>query len=143
MGSQTATQGGSVIALDVGTVRIGVALASKAARIASPLVTLANDQDFATNLQKLIEQHEVDLLVVGLPRSLSGQDTQQTTYVREFVQGLQRVVSTPVQFQDEAVTSVQAEDELRSRKKTYSKADIDKHAAAIILQDYLTTAGIA
>lgn len=126
-----------VMALDVGNVRIGVATASRVARMASPLRTIANDKKVFETLQALLKTEKIDTLVVGLPRNLSGDDTAQTAVVRNFVDTLKTHVDVPIEFQDEALTSVKAEDELRARKKPYDKGDIDKLAASYILEDYL------
>jgi putative Holliday junction resolvase len=125
---------GTIIALDIGEQRIGIARAHTIARLPEPLVTLQNDK-FKTELTKLIEAENVERVVVGLPRSMSGRDTAQTEYVRNFIDQLQLTV--PVAFQDESVTSIKAEEYLRLHKKEYTKGDIDAAAATLILQDYL------
>lgn len=83
----------------------------------------------------IIEENNVDTLVVGLPRNLDGRDTAQTRAVRQFVEALQ--LDLPIVFQDEALTSQQAEAGLRQRKRGYNRGDVDAEAAAIILTDYL------
>lgn len=128
---------GSYLALDVGDVRIGVALANLEVRFANPLTTLINDKDLWTNLEAIIQEHGVVALVVGFPRNLSGDATAQTHKVEVFVEMLKTYSSLPVYLQDEAATSVKAEAELRSRGKPYEKADIDALAATYILEDYL------
>lgn len=127
----------SILALDVGEKRIGIALASNVARIASPLVTLPNDDNFTDSLRKIVETNEVGTLVVGLPRSLDGTVTAQTTYVQEFADRLQAELGLTVQLQDEAATSLKAEAELRSRRKDFTREDIDMLSATYILEDYL------
>lgn len=126
-----------VLALDVGQVRIGVALASLEARLARPLVTLANDESFVTKLRQLITEYGCQHVVIGLPRNLSGDDTPQTAYVRQFADKLAAAIDTPLVWQDEAVTSAKAEAELQARGKGYTKGDIDALSAAYILEDYL------
>ncbi|HET9174145.1 MAG TPA: Holliday junction resolvase RuvX [Candidatus Saccharimonadales bacterium] len=127
----------SVLALDVGEKRIGVALASREARIASPLTTLPNDDVFVSTLERLLHELNVDTIVVGLPRNLAGDDTPQTSYVRSFVEQLQSAMTISCVWQDEAATSVKAEEELRARRKGYTREDIDALSAAYILEDYL------
>ncbi|HEX4774100.1 MAG TPA: Holliday junction resolvase RuvX [Candidatus Saccharimonadales bacterium] len=127
----------SILALDVGEVRVGVAVASLVARLPRPLTTLNRNDNFWNELQLIIESEAVGELVVGLPRNLSGQSTAQTTAVEAFANELKRHFGLPVNFQDEAVTSKKAEAELESRKKPYSKGDIDALAATYILEDYL------
>lgn len=126
-----------VMALDIGTQRTGVALANNIARIPSPLVTLQEPDKLTEDIKKLITQHSVEVLVVGLPRGLQGQDTEQTTYVRQITGELEKHLAIPVHFIDEAATSVKAEAELKLRKKPYQKADVDKLAATYILEDFL------
>jgi putative Holliday junction resolvase len=137
MASSSGTTTTSVMALDVGERRVGVALASAAARIARPLTTLQNDDAFFANMQKLIAEHGVTSIVVGLPRGLDGQSTAQTAYVESFAKGLEARLGLPLHWQDEAVTSRQARDELEARAKPYAKADIDALAATYILEDFL------
>jgi putative holliday junction resolvase len=132
-----ATSNSSVLALDVGSKRIGVAVASLIARLPHPLATLANDDSFFDELDKLVKQENVSILVVGLPRGLQGQETDQTAYTRKFVEKLQGKTTLQVDLQDESVTSEHAEAELRSHGKQYEKADIDALAATYILDDWL------
>lgn len=128
----------SMIALDVGERRIGVAIANMASRLPRPLTTLQNDHTTLAEIKKIVSTESVEQVVVGLPRNLSGDDTDQTRYVREFAQSLEGI---SVKFQDEALTSKKAESELRSRGKPYEKSDIDALAATYILEDYLAGAG--
>ena len=127
----------SVIALDVGTVRIGVAVASLAARFPRPLQTLTNDENFTDKLLTIIENNQVERVIVGLPRGLDGQDTGQTEFVRAFVLQLASSVKLPMLFQDEALSSRRAKEELELRGLDYDKGDVDALAAALILEDYL------
>lgn len=126
-----------ILALDVGARRIGVALASPVARIASPLFTLEHSPEIFTRLQELIDSESVGTIVVGLPRGLDGQTTAQTSATEEFIEKLQKEINLPVFMQDEALTSVKAEAELASRGKPHAKADVDALAATYILEDFL------
>ncbi len=127
----------SILGLDVGEKRIGAALANTIARIASPYLTLANTDTVLDDIRGIIERESVELVVVGLPRNLSGEDTDQTRYCRQFAAQLESFA--PIVFQDEALTSRKAEAELKARRKPYDKEDIDSLAATYILEDYLTT----
>lgn len=127
----------SILALDIGEVRIGIAIARSDTRFPVPLATLANDMAFPDELQKIITQQSVTQLVIGLPRGIEGQATKQTGYVRDFAASLGQTVKLPVAFQDEALTSHKAEEELRARKKGYTKEDVDALSATYILEDYL------
>lgn len=125
-----------LLGLDVGDARIGIARASTMARIAQPLSVITVDGSELTQLKQLIEAEGVTKLVVGLPRSLSGNETEQTRKTRKFIERL-KTLGLPIIIQDEANTSNLAESALRHRKKGYDKADIDMVAASIILQQYL------
>lgn len=139
-----------ILALDVGARRIGVALARRETGLASTYRTLLNDETIWDQLRQIIDQEEVGAVVLGLPRGLEGQETAQTRAVQEFGALLEQKLGLPIAWQDEAVTSVQAEEELRAAGrrynplrtghytvKRYNKEMIDAQAAAIILQDYL------
>jgi putative Holliday junction resolvase len=128
-----------ILALDVGEKRIGVARARSDVRLASPLLTLPNDENIWQNLTDLLQEQAAVTLVVGLPRGLEGQSTAQTRSVEAFVQELRQHVSAEIRFQDEAVTSAQAEAELNARGKPYAKGDVDALAATYILEDYLNS----
>ncbi|HEY5806004.1 MAG TPA: Holliday junction resolvase RuvX [Candidatus Saccharimonadales bacterium] len=127
----------SVLALDVGERRIGVAVASVQARLSSPLTTIMRSDTTLNDIQELIDEHDARALVVGLPRGLDGQHTAQTVAVEEFKSSLEQVLAIPVYWQDEALTSRQAEAELNSRGKPYKKEDIDALSATYILEDFM------
>lgn len=133
---------GYVLALDIGDKRIGVALASRIARLPAPLTVIERsaETDPSEAVVKLVQETDADTVVVGLPRDMKGQETEQTRIVRHLAKELEAKLSVPVVMQDEAVTSVMAEERLRDRGKAYTKGDIDAEAAAIILEDYLRTA---
>ncbi len=128
---------GKILALDIGTVRIGLAIASTVARLSSPYRTIANDDAVWQTLRDICAKEDVVQLVAGLPRGLDGQATNQTAYAEQFVGMLASELNLPVSLIDEAVTSRQAETELMARGKQFSKGDIDALAAVYILDDYL------
>ena len=130
------TKSKQLLGLDVGTVRIGVAIADTAVRIAVPHDYVEVNGDEIETIAELVTRNEVDTIVVGYPRNQSGEPTNQTTFVEEFADKLVDFDATVV-FQDESLTSVIAEQRLTSRRKPYTKGDIDSEAAAIILQDYM------
>src|SRR3954468_21837209 len=105
----------TILALDVGAKRVGVAVASSVSRLPRPLTTLTNDENFWTALQKLIDEEAAGALVVGLPRGLDGQDTQQTETIQAFIAQARQQFTLPVYEQDEALTSNKAEAELQAR----------------------------
>jgi putative pre-16S rRNA nuclease len=130
----------SFLALDVGEKRVGVAVASRAARLPRPLTTLNNDGEFFSWLAKIVDAENVDTIIVGLPRGLSGQHTGQTAAVESFAERLrEEFQDTKVHFQDEALTSRKAEAELQQRNRAYQKSDVDALAAVYILEDWLAS----
>lgn len=126
----------SLLCLDVGEKRIGVAIADTAVRIAIPFDTIDVDGTELESISELIQKENTDILVIGYPRNQAGESTAQTKFVEEFANKLTDIAPKIV-FQDESLTSVIAEQRLVSYKKPYSKGDIDAQAAAIILQDFL------
>ena len=126
-----------IMALDVGAARIGVAITPPGVMIAQPFKTLMHDIHITETIRELITSHNVTDLVVGNPRNLQGKDTDQTRYVHSFVDGLRAIIKIPIHLQDEALTSVKAEDELKERQMPYEKADVDALAATYILNDYI------
>jgi putative Holliday junction resolvase len=126
-----------LLALDVGERRIGVALASLVARLPRPLTTLQHTDAIFSDIQALISEHRAQALVLGLPRGLQGQHTAQTASTQAFGAALAKHITIPVYWQDEAVTSHQAEAELKGRGKPYRKEDIDALSATYILEDFL------
>lgn len=130
---------GNILALDLGEKRIGVARAGAVARLAEPLTTLANDAELVAKLRALIREHEVDTLVIGRPRGMQGQTTAQTDAIVSMAQRLERELGLKVQWQDETLTSRQAETELHSRGVRYNKESVDALAACLILEDFLRT----
>jgi putative transcription antitermination factor YqgF len=122
-------QSKTYIALDVGEKRIGVARGDSSIRIAVDGTELAQ-------ITHLVEREHAAAVIVGYPRNQSGMATAQTAYVERFAEQLVSLVPEII-FQDESLTSVLAEQQLRAHGKSYTRGDIDALAAAIILQDYL------
>lgn len=126
----------TLVCLDVGEKRIGVAVADTAVRIAVPYETIEVNGSELEAIAKIVVTEDADTLVIGYPRNQSGEATAQTRYVEEFAATL-KDITLKIVFQDESLTSVIAEQQLAAHKRPYSKGDIDAQAAAIILQDYL------
>lgn len=127
----------NILAIDLGERRVGLALANGLARLPRPLTTLEQGNSFWEQLEVLVKQESVTEVVIGLPRNLSGEDTDQTRLTRAFADELKQRLALPVYFQDEALTSHQAEAELKQGRHSYTKADIDALSATLILEDYL------
>ncbi len=128
-----------LIGLDVGTRRIGVAIADSGVRIAVPntTVTVNNGLEY-TEIARIARANNTVWFVVGMPRSNEGNTTNQSRYVKQFAKSLSAAVpGAKIRFQDESLTSVEAENRLKARKKSYRREEIDAEAAAIILQDFI------
>lgn len=128
----------SLVCLDVGEKRIGVAIADTAVRIAVAFDTIVVDGDELSKIAEIVVREGAKTLVIGYPRNQQGETTAQTSYVEQFAEQLKDVAEEIV-FQDESLTSVLAENRLIDMKKPYTKGDIDAQAAAIILEDYMET----
>lgn len=127
-----------LIALDVGTKRIGVAKADSKVRIAIPYSAVEVDGTEFDKIASLARAWDINSFVLGLPRNSQGEETEQSRYTRQFAKDLKRAIpGAKICFQDESLTSVEAEKRLKGRKKGFKKGDIDSEAAAIILQDFL------
>jgi putative Holliday junction resolvase len=127
-----------IVALDIGAKRIGVASANVVARLAAPYKTLEVTDGVVEDIRQILAEQTAVALVLGLPRGMQGQDTEQTRTVEEFGNKLKQAVSVPIYWQDEAMTSRLSEDKLKANKKTYQKGEIDALAATLILEDFLT-----
>lgn len=128
----------TVVCLDVGEKRIGVAVGDSDIRISIPFETIDVDGNELGSIAEIFTKEKADILVIGYPRNQSGEPTAQSKYVEDFAKRLSDIAPKIV-FQDESLTSVIAEQQLASFNRPYSKADVDAQAAAIILQDYLET----
>lgn len=131
----------SALGLDVGRKRIGVAGCDGTGLIATGLTTI-DRRSFAEDvarLQQLVQEREAQLLVIGLPYNMDGSLGAQAKQVQKFADRLSAALNLRVEFVDERLTSVQAEEFLRAERQDFSrnKGLIDRKAAAIILQQWL------
>lgn len=129
--------GSNILALDVGQTRVGVAIASQLARLPRPLATLKVDDSLVDRIKELTKTEGISEVVIGLPRSLDGDDTGQTEFTRRFVRRLELALGLPVRLQDEALTTKKALRELREHKNVRPEITQDSLAAVYILEDYL------
>jgi putative Holliday junction resolvase len=125
-----------LVGLDVGEKRIGVSMADTGVCIAIAVATVAVDGNEIQTIGELALKEGATMFVLGYPRNQAGEATTQTEYVEKFAERL-ATLDIPIVFQDESLTSVIAEQRLKSYGKPYAKEDIDAQAATIILQDYL------
>lgn len=129
----------SLLGLDIGDVRIGVAIADTKAPFPSPLVTLEASTELAKEFAQILSVHKVETVVIGYPRNMSGEATDQTARVEQIASLLNIPDNIKIVWQDESLTSVKAEEELNKRGKPYQKGDVDSLAATYILNDYILT----
>lgn len=136
-----------ILGLDVGDKRIGVALSDPMGILASPLTIIerTREPDDIESILKIAEEREVERIIVGLPRLMSGVIGAQAEKVQSFVEGLQSHTEIPIELRDERLTTVTAmrlKQETSSKKKD-RKMRYDAMAAAVILQEYLEEKAIS
>jgi len=131
----------AVIGLDIGLRRVGVAGCDGLGLIATELTTV-NRRSFKEDVEafrRIIEEREANLLVAGIPYTMKGEIGFQAKQVIKYAKRLSNALELPLEFVDERLTSLEAEEQLKSSKKYSSrqKGLIDRRAAAIILQQWL------
>ncbi|GAA3531950.1 Holliday junction resolvase RuvX [Amycolatopsis ultiminotia] len=137
---------GRRLAVDVGSVRVGVALSDPSPILASPLVTLSRDAKDDSDLDRLAElvaEHEVVEVIVGLPRTLANRQGSAADLALDYAGKLAtRVGEIPVRLADERLTTVTASRMLSQRgvKGRKQRAVVDQAAAVEILQAWLDAA---
>jgi putative Holliday junction resolvase len=131
---------GRVLALDVGEKRVGVAICDETQTLARPLLTLARaskKEDFS-RLAAVCAEHAIEKVIIGLPKTLRGEEGPQARRVRRYAGELCAALNLPIEFWDERYSTVEAHDLLTTAgRKFASKGEIDAIAAAVILQEYL------
>lgn len=132
-----------IMCLDYGDVRIGIAFSDLLQTIASPYDTytrrdLESDLLFFLDLAK---KQDVELVVIGLPINMDGTSGERIEVTKEFGTILSQKLNLPVEYVDERLSSVEAEEILAEAKVPAIKRKglIDKIAAGIILQNYLNS----
>ena len=131
---------GKALGIDFGTKRVGLALSDRSNIIASPYRTLnyVSEKDLVAQLETIVSENDIKILVLGLPINMKGEDTVQTTKVRNF-KDILSTLRISIVYEDERLSSVSAINSLmlQNVKTGHNKPEIDKTAAAIILQQYL------
>jgi len=136
--------GARVMGVDYGERRVGVAVSDETRTLASPLPTLHRRRGKRPPIHALAEvgrSYDVGAVVFGLPLELSGEESDWTREVRAAGEALSARLEVPVHFVDERLTSVVAEQRVRSsglpRHKREEKDRVDAEAAVLILQRWL------
>ena len=128
-----------VLGFDFGEKRIGIASGQSITCNSNPVTTLTsknNKPDWAA-IEALIAEWKPDALIVGLPYYLDGTKSEMTERAEKFSRQLEGRFQLPVYTHNEALSSFEAEQFLHGKKKQHNKQDIDKIAAAIIVQSWL------
>lgn len=131
------------LGVDVGSVRVGVAVSDPSGVLATPLVTLPRDASRDADidgLAALVVEYEAVEIVVGLPRSLSGREGPAAQTARAYAATLaKRVEPVPVRLADERLTTVMASRNLTAQgvRGKRQRAVVDQAAAVLILQSWL------
>ncbi|MGB0560981.1 MAG: Holliday junction resolvase RuvX [Spirulinaceae cyanobacterium] len=131
----------SVLGLDVGRRRIGVAGCDGLGLLATELTTIERSA-FAQDVQRfqaLVRERQVQRLVVGLPYCMDGSLGFQAQKVQNYAERLAQALELPLDYMDERLTSVEAEQQLKAQRVSVmrNKGRVDRKAAALILQRWL------
>lgn len=134
------------LGVDVGSVRIGVAISHRGVSLALPLETVRRDIAGGSDLRRLaelVDEHGVVEVIVGLPRTLAAREGVAAVAARAFGDALAAALPVPVIYVDERLTTVVALQQMRAagRNAKQSRAFVDQAAAAAILQGWLDTHG--
>lgn len=132
---------GRIISIDYGRKRTGLAASDTLQMIANGLTTLPSGE-VVNFLSEYVKKEPVDVFVVGLPKQMNNEPSENMKYVEAFVTHLKRVIpEIPVEYYDERFTSVLAHKAMLEgglkKKKRQDKALVDEISAVIILQEYL------
>lgn len=134
-----------ILGLDMGERRVGVAISDPTGTVVRPLQTLirgSREKDMAA-ITALVDEHDVELIVVGQPLSLDGTEGPQARRIAHYATVLAEHVSVPVVSWDERFTTIAAKEILsqsrgrKKRQRARDKGEVDAIAAAVILQSYL------
>jgi putative Holliday junction resolvase len=135
-----------VLGIDVGSVRIGLAISDETCTLASPVATLRNDaRTLWTRIEREMEDRHVDRVVIGLPRHLDGTEGDAAEHARAFASELGRRTTAAIELWDERFTTAIAERSLIESgvRRKRRREVIDSVAAALLLQNWLDARRIA
>lgn len=130
-----------VLALDIGEVRVGVAVSDPAGRVASPVCVLPAQEVLAhaATFRRVLEDWEPELLVCGRPMTLAGEEGPQAARVREQAERIATACGLPLEFEDERLSSAEAKRILREQglSERAMRGKVDMVAASLFLQAWL------
>ena len=129
------------LALDIGETRIGIAASDSSGRLAMPVKVLPASEvtGMARSFRYVLEDHEPDVLVCGLPKTLAGEDGPQAERVRSVAAEVAETCGLPVEFVDERLSSAEAKRILRAQglSERQMRGRVDMVAASLFLQAWL------
>ncbi|MFH1008067.1 MAG: Holliday junction resolvase RuvX [Candidatus Latescibacterota bacterium] len=132
-----------ILAIDFGSRRVGLALSDPLGITAQGLETLQiqSQEEAVERIAKITTQSEVCTLLVGLPKNMDGTASKQTEAAQAFAEALSTRTAIPVRFWDERLTSKAALRTMREMgvRTKGRKPDVDRIAATLMLQEYLST----
>ena len=132
---------GRLLALDLGEKRIGVAVSDELWITVRPLSALrrTNWKELLRAVAELLQGFDARGIVIGLPLNLDGSEGEAAAQARQLARNFELSLKVPVYFQDERLTSREAEESLRATGYAESKirGHVDSQAAAIILRDFI------
>ena len=130
-----------VLALDIGEKRTGIAVSDPQMRVATPVCVLPSQEveHCAQPFQRVLEDWEPELLLCGLPRSLSGEEGPQAKRIRSIAESISSSSGVPHEFTDERLSSRQAKQSLRDMgyDERKMRGKVDMIAASLFLQSWL------
>ena len=134
-----------VLAIDPGTVRLGLALSDPSGTVALPLSVLRrrSGPEDLKELNKIMAEHDVELVLVGLPRMMDGRIDSAARDAQAFGADVGRATGRPVEYWDERLTTVAAGRYLiaQAKRRARRRDDVDRMAATLLLQGYLDYRG--
>lgn len=131
---------GRILAIDYGRKRTGIAVTDPLKIIANGLTTVRTC-DLMAFIKSYMQNEEVERIIVGLPKQMSGEKSENMKYIEPFVKNLRKEIDIPVEYVDERFTSVLAHKAMLDgglkKKDRQNKALVDEISATIILQTYM------
>lgn len=133
----------NVLGLDIGDSRIGIAFGNTKSKISSPIKVLSPAEilNKSRDFQLILQDYQPEKFIFGLPKSLQGQENDQSAHVREMAEKISNLYDIPAEFVDERLSSAEAKRILHEQglNEKQMRGKIDSVAAAIFLETYLNS----
>ena len=133
-----------IICLDIGKVRVGIAISDSNKKISTPLKIIIRDKKFYSNLKDLILEYDIYGILIGLPLNEDLSKNKMCQFITDIAKNIDSYLSRdkkeiPIFFWDESYTSLEAMDTTNNliKNKKKQKSVLDKYAASVILSDFL------